>query len=113
MYKVKIKRQLLDHYLKQISNLTRQYGIFKKEISSPKAFHGRYLIQTDDVDIEFSNFYRINTKINNIKTHKERTKYSTTMYFHFSIAFNLYEKQRSLKRINQFKHPDTQPYDKK
>ena len=87
---VKIRRQLLYHYLKGICNLTQQYGIYTIEISSPKAFYGRYLIQTDDVDIEFSNFFRIHKKIYNIKTHKERTQYSTTMCFHFSIAINLY-----------------------
>ena len=41
---VKIKRQLLDYYLKPICNLTQQYGIYTIEISSPNAFHGRYLI---------------------------------------------------------------------
>ena len=51
---VKIKRQLLDHYLKGICSLKSQYGIYTKEIKSPNAFHDRYLIQTDDIDIEFS-----------------------------------------------------------
>ena len=50
---VKIKRKLLDHYLKGISSLTSQNGIDTIEIKSPNAFHDKYLIQTDDVDIEF------------------------------------------------------------
>ena len=54
---VKIKRQLLDHYLKGICSLTSQYGIYTIEIRSPNAFHDRYLIQTDDVDIEFSKVF--------------------------------------------------------
>ena len=50
---VKFKRQLLDHYLKDICSLTSQYGFYTKEIRSPKALHDRYLIQIDDVDIDF------------------------------------------------------------
>ena len=48
---VKIKRQNIDHYLKGICNITKQYGIYTIEIKSPSTFHGRYLLQTDDVDI--------------------------------------------------------------
>ena len=54
---VKIKRQLLDFYLKGICSLTSQNVIYTKEIKSPNAFHDRYLIQTDDVDIEFSKVF--------------------------------------------------------
>ena len=54
---VKIKRQLLDHYTKGICSLTSQFGIYTIEIKSPNAFHDRYLIQTDDIDIEFSNVF--------------------------------------------------------
>ena len=54
---VKIKRQLLDHYLKSIRSLTSQSGIYTIEIRSPNAFHDRYLIQTDDEDIEFSKVF--------------------------------------------------------
>ena len=50
---VKIKRQIIDHYLKGICNIAQQYGIYIIEISLPSKFHGKYLIQTDDVDIEF------------------------------------------------------------
>ena len=54
---VKIKSQLLDHYLKGTCNITQQNGIYTIEISSPNTFHGRYLIQIDDVDIEFSKVF--------------------------------------------------------
>ena len=50
---VKIKRQLLEHYLKGICSLTSQYGIYTIEIKSPSAINYRYLKQTDDVDKEF------------------------------------------------------------
>ena len=36
---VKIKRQLNDQYLKVISSLTSQYGIYTIEMSSPNAFY--------------------------------------------------------------------------
>ena len=48
---VNIKRQVIDHYLKEICNLTQQYGIYIIEKQTPSKFHGRYLLQTDDVDI--------------------------------------------------------------
>ena len=54
---VKIKRQIIDHYLKTICNLTQQYGIYTIEIQTPSKFHGKYLLQTDDVDIEFSRVF--------------------------------------------------------
>ena len=55
---VKIKRRLLDHYLKGICSLTSQYGNYTIEIRSPNAFHDKYLIQTDDVDIEISKVFK-------------------------------------------------------
>ena len=39
---VKIKRQIVDHYLKGTCNLTQQYGIYTIEIMTPSKFHGRY-----------------------------------------------------------------------
>ena len=51
------KRQLLDHYLKGICSLTSHFGIYTNEIISPNASHNRYLIQTDNVDIEFSKVF--------------------------------------------------------
>ena len=57
---VKTKRQLRDHYLKGICSLTSQYGIHTIEIRSPNAFLDRYLIQTDDVDIEISKVLELN-----------------------------------------------------
>ena len=45
---IKIKRQLLDHYIKGICNLISCFGTYTKEIRSPNAFHNGYLIQTDN-----------------------------------------------------------------
>ena len=50
---IKIKRQIVDHYMKGICNLTQQNGIYTKELSTPSKFHGKHVIQTDYVDIEF------------------------------------------------------------
>ena len=54
---VKIKRQLSDHYLKGICSLTSQYRIYIIEIKSPNSFYDRYLIQTNDLDIETSKVF--------------------------------------------------------
>ena len=32
---------------------SQQHGIYTIELQSPSTFHGKYLLQTDDVDIEF------------------------------------------------------------
>ena len=54
---VKIKRQIIDHYLKDICNLTQQYEIYTIEFSTPNPNHRRYVIQTDDLDLEFSKVF--------------------------------------------------------
>ena len=70
---VKIERQFKDHYLKGICNLTQQYGFYTIEICTPSKFHGKYLIQTDGTDIEFSKIFTdYIKKLYNIKTHRER-----------------------------------------
>ena len=43
--------------LKRIGNLTQQYGIYTIELSTANKFHGKYVIQTDDIDIEFSKVF--------------------------------------------------------
>ena len=54
---VKIKRQIIEHYLKDICNLTQQYGIYTIEFSTPRTAHNKYVIQTDDIDLEFSKVF--------------------------------------------------------
>ena len=53
----KIKRQIKEHYLKDICNLTQQYGIYTIEVSTPRTAHNKYVIQTDDFDLEFSKVF--------------------------------------------------------
>ena len=50
---IKNKRQTIEHYLKDIGNLTQQHGIYTIEFSTPRTLHGKYVIQTDDIDLEF------------------------------------------------------------
>ena len=52
---IKIKRQIVDLYLEGRYNLAQQYGIYTMELSTAIKFHGKYLIQTDD--IEFSKVF--------------------------------------------------------
>ena len=54
---IKIKRQIIEHYLKDICDLTQQYGIYTIEFSTPRTAHGKYVIQTDDIDLEFSKLF--------------------------------------------------------
>ena len=54
---VKIKRQIIDHYLKDICNITQQYGIYSIEFTSPNHNNRKYTIQTDDLDLEFSKVF--------------------------------------------------------
>ena len=54
---VKIKRQIVEHYLKDICNLTKQYGIYTIEFSTPNPNHRKYVIQTDDFELEFSKVF--------------------------------------------------------
>ena len=55
---IKIKRQIIEDYLKDICNLTQQYGIYTIEFSTPLTIHGKYVIQTDDIDSEFSKVFK-------------------------------------------------------
>ena len=54
---IKIKRQIIEHYLKDICNLTQQYGIYTIEFSKPNTNHRKYVIQTDDLELEFSKIF--------------------------------------------------------
>ena len=51
---VKIKRQIIEQFLKDICNLTQQYGVYTILFSTPNKAHRKYVIQTDDIELEFS-----------------------------------------------------------
>ena len=54
---VKIKRQIIEHFLKDICNLTQHYGIYTIEFSTPNTAHRKYVTQTDDIELEFSKVF--------------------------------------------------------
>ena len=54
---VKIKRQIVEHYLKDICDLTKQYGIYTIEFSTPNTAHRNYVIETDDIELELSKVF--------------------------------------------------------
>ena len=53
----KNQRQIIEHYLKDICNLTLQYGIYTIEFSTPNTAHRKYVIQTDDIELKFSKVF--------------------------------------------------------
>ena len=59
---VKIERQIIVNYLKDICNLTQQYGIYTIEFSTPNTDHRKYVIQTDDIELQFSKVFLENIK---------------------------------------------------
>ena len=73
---VKTKRQIIEHYLKDICKLTHQCRIYTIEFSTPRTAHNKYVIQTDDIDLEFSKKFIEYIKAYNIIIHKEQTPYS-------------------------------------
>ena len=38
---IKIKKQIVDHYIKEICNLTQQYGIYTIELNTASKYHGK------------------------------------------------------------------------
>ena len=85
---VKIKRQLLDHYLEGICSLTSQFAIYTIEIKSPNAFHDKDLIRTDDVDIEFSKVFTQNIKsIQHQNSQRANSKLTNDV---FSLIYGIY-----------------------
>ena len=54
---VKIRRHILDHYLPGISNITLHHGLLLKLLPPQPANHSTHRIQTDDVELPFSNVF--------------------------------------------------------
>ena len=83
---MKTKRQLLNRYLKAICRFTSQYGIYTIETNSPNAFHDKYLLQTDDIDFEFSRVFREYIKI--IQRHNSQSANSKFTNDVFSLIYS-------------------------
>ena len=80
---VKIKRQIIEHYLKDICNLTQQYGIYNIEFSIPQTAHNKYVIQTDDIDLELFIEY-----IKSIQNHNSKRANSIFTNEVFAIIYS-------------------------
>ena len=95
---VKIKRQIIEHYLKDICNLTQQYGIYTIEFSTPNPNHRKYVIQTDDLELEFSKVFL--EYIKSIQYHNSQRANSIFTNEVFAIIYSyilLLEKTENLK----------------
>ena len=71
---IQIKRQLIDHCIKDIAKITQQYSIYTIGICTPG--NNKYVVQTDDLDLEFSKVFTEYIKIYNTINHREQTQYS-------------------------------------
>ena len=80
---VKIKRQLIDHYIKDIARITQQYGIYTIEICTPR--NDKYIIQTDDLDLKFSKVFT--EYIKNIQNHNSQRANSIFTNEVFAITY--------------------------
>ena len=83
---VKIKRQVIEHYLKDISNLTQQYGIQTIEFSTTNPNHRKYVIQTDDLELGFSKVFL--EYIKSIQYHNSRRANSIFTNEVFAIVYS-------------------------
>ena len=82
----KIKRQIIEHYLKDICNLTQQYGIYTIEFSTPNTAHRKYKIQTDDIELEFLKVFI--EYIKSIQYHKSQRANSIFTNEVFAIIYS-------------------------
>ena len=80
---VRIRRQLIDHYLKDIANLTQQYGIYTIGICTPD--NKKYGLQTDDLDLEFSKVFT--EYIKSIQNHNSQSANSIFTNEVFAIIY--------------------------
>ena len=87
---VRLKRQILDHYLKSRSKITSFYGIIPIEIVTSKTNHITHQIQTNDIDIEISKVFTDYIKIIQRQNSQRQIQYSQTMFFQLSKAIYLY-----------------------
>ena len=98
---VKIKRQTIDHYLKDICNLTQQYGIYTIEFSSPNQNHRKYVIQTDDLDLEFSKVF-----LESIKSIQYHNSQRANSIFTNEVFAIIYSYISILENENPIPHTD-------
>ena len=94
------------HYLKDICNLTQQYGIYTIEFSTPNPNHRKHVIQTDDLDLEFSKLFL--EYIKSVQYHNSQRANSIITNEVFAIL-----EKTEIPNISPMRHPNIQKYDMK
>ena len=109
---VKIKRQIIEHYLKDICNLTQQYGIYTIEFSTPNTAHRKYVTQTDDIELEFSRVFI--EYIKSIQYHNSQRANSIFTNEVFAVIYSYISilEKTEVQVYHQSKYPNIQKYDK-
>ena len=77
---VKIKRQIIEHYLKLL------YVIYTIEFSTPNTAHRKYIIQTDNIELEFSKVFI--EYIKSIQYHNSKRAKSIFTHEVFAITYS-------------------------
>ena len=101
---IRIRRQILDHYVKDIAKITQQYGIYTIGIRTLD--DKKYIFQTDDLDLEFSKVFT--EYIKNIQYHNSQRANSLFTNEVFAIIYtniNILETTQT-KVHHHFKHLD-------
>ena len=104
---VKIKRKNIEHYLKDICNLTQQYGIYTIEFSTPNTAHRKYVIQTDDIELEFSKvFIEYIKSIQNHNSQRTNSIFTNEVFAVIYSYISVLEKTevQSISRTETSKH---------
>ena len=97
---VKIKRQIIEHYLKDICNLIQQYGIYTIEFSTPNPNHRKYVIQTDDLELEFSKvFLEYNKSIQYHNSQRANSIFTNEVFAIIYTYISILEKNKISKYL--------------
>ena len=91
---------------------SQQYGIYTIEFSTPQTAHGKYVIQTDDIELEFAKV--IIEYIKSIQHHNSQRANSIFTNEVFAIIYSyisILEKKQKFKVYHQPKHPNIQKYE--
>ena len=105
---LKIKRQIIDHYLKGICNLAQPYGIYIIELSTESRYHSKHVIQTDDVDIEFSKVFTEYFKNIQHQSSQRANSIFTNDVFSLIYSYVSILEKKELKAHHRFIYQDTQ-----
>ena len=105
---IKIKRQIVEHYLKRIWNLTQQHGFYTIKLSTASKFHGKWVTQTNDIDIEFSKVFTEYIKNIQYQNSQRANSIFTNEIFSRIYSYLSILKKQKHKVRHQFKRQGTQ-----